>query len=82
LDEGKFELSVSGDEALVTFSYYTSLTAPIVIFIALSVILIKDHQYHGILFFLAFYLFAISIQLITQRGTAKDMLKSILSSLP
>ncbi|QEC75641.1 hypothetical protein [Mucilaginibacter ginsenosidivorax] len=82
LDGGKFELSVSGDEVLVTFSYYTSLTVQLLIFIALSIALIKDHQYIGILFFLAFYLFGISIQLITQRGTAKNMLKSILSSLP
>ncbi|SEO58108.1 hypothetical protein [Mucilaginibacter sp. OK283] len=82
LNGGKFELSVTADEVLVNFSYYTSLTAPLLIFIALAIGLISQERYYGILFFLAFYIFAISIQLITQRGTAKDMLKSILSNLP
>lgn len=81
LDGGKFELSTSGDEVLVTFSYYTSLTAPLLVFIAIAIGLISDGQYNVILFFFLFYLFGVSIQIITQRGTAKDILNSILNGI-
>ena len=82
LDGGKFEIGLSGSQALITFNYHVSLTATIVIFIALSITLIKDRQYDGILFFLVFYLVAIPIHIVIQRHAAKDMLNSILSGLP
>jgi hypothetical protein len=82
LDGGQFEISLSGNQTSVTLNYYVSLTAYILLFIALSAFLIYKGEYYGILFFLVFYSFAIPIQIITQRSAAKDMLNSILNDLP
>jgi hypothetical protein len=82
LDGGQFEIRVSDTQILIIFNYYVSLTAPIFMFIGLSAFLIYQGEYYGILFFLAFYLVALPIQIIMQRGAANDMLNSILNGLP
>lgn len=77
-DGGKFEISLRDNLTLVSFTYYRSLIWPVIILIVLSIILIAQGEYHAPLFFLAFYIFAIGINMITLKGIAEDMLTEII----
>jgi len=77
LDGGKFEIHESDNLFSITFSYYRSLIAPVVILIAISVGLIIEEQYYAPLFFLAFYVIILGFNMITLRGVAEEMLDEI-----
>lgn len=78
LDGGKFEISLLNKEALITFTWYKSLLVPAFILAAVSIILIHEGEYYAPLFFLAFYIIAISINIITLRSIASGMLNKII----
>jgi hypothetical protein len=77
-DGGKFEVNFSTGLVTIIFSYYRSLISPIIILIILTIILIKDGEYYAPLFFLAFYIVAISINMITIRTVANELIDKIL----
>ncbi|SDP60756.1 hypothetical protein SAMN05428975_2049 [Mucilaginibacter sp. OK268] len=78
LDGGEFEVSLQDNLTSVTFSYYLSLIAPIIILIAISIGLIKDGEYYAPLFFLLFYVVAVTFQVITLKDVANEMLSEII----
>ncbi len=76
-DGGKFEATISGNNTLITFSWYRSLWSQILILAAPSIALISDGDYYVPLYFLAFYLIAITINILMLRGIARDTLQGI-----
>lgn len=78
LEGGKFEFSSTDNSILVTFSYYRKLLWPIVIFTALSISLLIHGDYYGPLFFLVFYVIAITVDVAMLKGNAGEMLDEIL----
>lgn len=78
LDGGEFEVSLQDNLTSVTFGYYRSLIAPIIIIIAISIGLIKDGEYYAPLFFLLFYVIALTFNTVTLKGVANEMLCEVM----
>ncbi|SDD94947.1 hypothetical protein SAMN05216464_103131 [Mucilaginibacter pineti] len=78
LDGGTFEINLQDNLASVTFSYYLSLIAPIAVLTAISVCLIINGEYYAPLFFISFYIIAITIHAAILKGVANDMLNEII----
>jgi hypothetical protein len=77
LSGGKFEIAISGNDTLITFSWYRSLWAQVLILAALSIAMISNGEYYAPLFFLTFYVIAITINIVTLRSIARDLLQAI-----
>ena len=77
-DGGKFEISLRDNLTSVKFTYYRSMVWPSIMLLVLSIIFITQGEYYAPLFFLAFYIFAIGINMITLKGIAEDMLTAII----
>jgi hypothetical protein len=77
LDGGKFEISMLNNEVLITFTWYKNLMVTVLILAALSITLIHEGEYYAPLFFVAFYIIAISINIVTLRSIAREMLNKI-----
>jgi len=79
LDGGEFNLTVSGQETLVILNYYDGFLPRIVMITFLTICLISDHQYEGILFFSAFFLITGIIHHFILKNKAKELLWNILN---
>jgi hypothetical protein len=79
LDGGKFEISIDDNFKLVTFTYYRSVLWPVIILTILSVSLIAHGQYYAPLYFLAFYLIAITVNVVMLKSKAEEILNEIVN---
>jgi len=80
LDGGEFNLTVSDQETLVTLNYYDGFLPRIVTITFLTICLIFDGQYDGILFFSAFFLITSIIHHFILKNNAKELLWNILNN--
>ena len=78
LDGGKFDVSLQDNLTSVTFNYYLSLITPIMILIVISIGLITNGEYYAPLFFLLFYVVAVTFQVITLKDVANEVLSEII----
>jgi hypothetical protein len=78
LDGGRFEISSSNNEALVTFTWYSNLLTPVLMIAALSIFAIYHGDYYAPLFFVTFFTIAIGISLVVKHSTARSMLSEVL----
>ena len=78
LDGGEFKVSLQDNLTSVSFSYYLSLIAPIIILIAISIGLITNGEYYAPLFFLLFYAVAVTFQVITLKDVANEVLSEVM----
>lgn len=76
---GTFQITQRNDSVDVTLDYYLSLTAPVIILIILSVVLICQGEYYAPFFFLSFYVIAVIINVIILKGIAADILIAIIN---
>jgi len=79
MNGGSFEIETKDGVQTATFSIYLSLIVPICILLVLSTILISERQYDAPLFFLAFYIVGVTIQMITIRSIAREMLNDVIA---
>lgn len=77
LDGGKFEINLKDDSTSVTLSYYLSLIGVILVLAVLSIGLIANGEYYAPIFFLAFYLIGITINIAILKDVANEMLNDI-----
>ncbi|NHA04652.1 hypothetical protein G7092_12635 [Mucilaginibacter sp. HC2] len=78
LDGGKFDVNLQDNLTSVTFSYYRSLIAPIIILTVISISLIKDGEYYAPLGFFLFYVITLTFNAFTLKNVANEMLNNIL----